>query len=189
VRYEDTKWRVSSLEWEDRPHGELDFEAPAVINPTARGVRVRHRVDRHAEPPPALEEPHLVVLYRASRTLRRRRSRRSAGGTNPPSARPFVENASAFPPHVRTEFGSVALGGPSVRGSPQCPGSAKVRAYVLNDIGGRLFSAWSKDQSCADGVREVLAELGREPDARFLDRMAGVLADLVEQGIVLGSPR
>jgi hypothetical protein len=134
VRYEDTKWGVASLEWEDRPHGELDFEAPAVINPTVRTLSVRYRVDRDAQAPPRLDEPHVLVVHRA-------------------------------------------------------PGSTKIRTYVLNAIGGRLFAAWSKDQSCADGVREVLSELGRAPDARFIDRMADVLADLVEQRVVLGSPR
>ncbi|HJL18704.1 MAG TPA: putative DNA-binding domain-containing protein [Sandaracinaceae bacterium LLY-WYZ-13_1] len=134
VRYEDTKWRVASVDGEAPACGELDFERPAVINPTVRTLVVRHRVDKSAEDPKALDEPHLVLVYRA-------------------------------------------------------PGSAKIRTYVLNDVGGRLFRAWTKDQSCADGAREVMAALGREPDARFIDGMAGVLADLVEQKVVLGSPR
>lgn len=135
VRYEDTKWRVASLEWEERPCRELDFEAPAVINPTARTLTVRHRVDKDTTAPARLDEDHLVVAYRA-------------------------------------------------------PGSAKIRTYVLNAIGAKLFMAWSKeDQSCADGAREVLTELGRAADERFIDGMAGVLADLVEHRVVLGSPR
>ncbi len=69
------------------------------------------------------------------------------------------------------------------------PGSSRVFTYVLNEIGGRLFAAWSSGLGCADGARRVLAELGREPDARFLDGRAGVLADLIEQKIILGSAR
>ncbi len=69
------------------------------------------------------------------------------------------------------------------------PESPRVFTYVLNDIGGRLVSAWRSGGSCADGARAVLAELRREPDAHFIDGMAGVLADLVEQQIVLGSRR
>lgn len=134
VRYEALKWEVSSLEWEERPHGELDFERPAVLNPTVRTLELAHRVDKvDLEAPPRLDEPHLALVYRR-------------------------------------------------------PGGAKIHTYVLNDVGGRLFRAWSKDQSCADGAREVMAALGRAPDARFIDGMAGVLADLVEHRVVLGSP-
>ncbi len=71
------------------------------------------------------------------------------------------------------------------------PGSGRISTYVVNPIGALLFTAWrqaSEDgTSCADGVRAVLASLGREPDARFIDGMAGVLADLVEQQVILGS--
>lgn len=134
VRYEELKWRVASIEWEERPHGELDFERPAVLNPTVRALSVAHRVDKaELDAPPTLDAPRLALVYRR-------------------------------------------------------PSSATIRTYVLNDVGGRLFRAWSKDQSCADGAREVMAELGREPDARFIDGMAGVLADLVQLRIVLGSP-
>ncbi|HEY8427899.1 MAG TPA: putative DNA-binding domain-containing protein [Sandaracinaceae bacterium] len=69
------------------------------------------------------------------------------------------------------------------------PGSPRVFTYVLNEIGGRLFEAWSSGASCADGARRVLECLGREPDARFIDGMAGVLADLIEQKVILGSVR
>ena len=69
------------------------------------------------------------------------------------------------------------------------PASSRVFTYVLNDMGGRLVAAWRNGGSCADGARAVLAELQREPDARFIDGMAGVLADLVEQKILLGSRR
>lgn len=137
ARYEAAKWAVASLEWEAADAGELDFEAPAVINPTVRVVPIDHRVDKPAEAAtgfPRLAETHHALVYRK-------------------------------------------------------PGSAPVFTYVLNDIGGRLFAAWTKDQSCADGAREVLAELGRTPDARFIDGMAGVLAALVEQSVILGSRR
>ncbi len=69
------------------------------------------------------------------------------------------------------------------------PGNPRIFTYVVNDIGGRLVAAWRTGASCADGVRAVLGELGREPDAEFIDGMAGVLADLVEQQVVLGSVR
>lgn len=69
------------------------------------------------------------------------------------------------------------------------PDSPRVFTYVLNDVGGRLFEQWSGGVSCAAGARSVLDALGREPDARFIDGMAGVLADLIEQKIILGSER
>lgn len=133
ARYEETKWRVASLEEGARAIVELDFERPAVINATARTVTVRFRVDKPKEVPVALDEPHLAIVYRR-------------------------------------------------------PGSARISTYVLNDIGARLYRAWSEDQSCADGARHVLAELDRAPDARFIDGMAGVLAELVQEKIILGSP-
>ncbi|HBQ11616.1 MAG: DNA-binding domain-containing protein [Sandaracinaceae bacterium] len=69
------------------------------------------------------------------------------------------------------------------------PGATRIFTYVLNDVGARLFRAWSGPRSQADGVRAVLAELGRDkPTQRFLEGMASVLADLVEQKVVLGSP-
>lgn len=134
VRYEELKWRVSNLEWEDRPHVELDFEAAAVMNPTVRWLPLSFRVDKtELEAPPKLDERHLALVYRR-------------------------------------------------------PGGAKIHTYVLNDVGARLFLAWTTAPSCADGVRQVLADMDRQPDARFIDGMAGVLADLVEHRIVLGSP-
>lgn len=134
ARYEETKWRVASLEEGARAIVELDFERPAVVNATARTVTIRYRVDKAKEEPPvALDEPHLAIVYRR-------------------------------------------------------PGSARISTYVLNDIGARLYRAWGAEQSCADGARQVLAELGRAPDQRFIDGMAGVLADLVQEQIILGSP-
>jgi hypothetical protein len=69
------------------------------------------------------------------------------------------------------------------------PATSRVYTYVLNDMGGRLVAAWRSGGSCAHGARTVLADLEREPDGRFIDGMAGVLADLVEQKILLGSRR
>ncbi|MCZ7681238.1 MAG: putative DNA-binding domain-containing protein [Sandaracinaceae bacterium] len=69
------------------------------------------------------------------------------------------------------------------------PESPRVFTYVLNEVGGLLYAAWTSGQRCADGARDVLAALGREPDARFIDGLAGVLAELVEQKIFLGSAR
>lgn len=135
VVYEAAKWRVSSLEYElEGEHGDFDFEAAPVFNPTARLVTLRHRVDKDAESPPLLDEPHHAVVYRR-------------------------------------------------------PDSPRIFTYVLNDIGGRLYLAWRDAASCADGARTVLADLDRSPDARFIDGMAGVLADLIEQKIIIGSRR
>lgn len=134
ARYEASKWRAASLEWEVEAHGELDFEAIPVFNPTLCAVTLRHRVDKDAQQPPRLEEPHLALCYRK-------------------------------------------------------PEESRVFTYVLNAIGARLFTAWRAGVTCADGARAVLSELGREPDARFIDGMAGVLADLIEQKILLGSRR
>lgn len=132
VQYEAAKWRAASLEWAADPHGEFDFEAVPVFNPTLCVVRLHHRVDRDSESPPALDQPHLALCFRK-------------------------------------------------------PNTARVSTYVVNDIGGRLVQAWRSGVSCADGARMVLAELGRGPDKRFIDGMAGVLADLIESKIILGS--
>lgn len=135
VRYEDAKWRVGSAEWEAREAVDFDFEAIPVLNPTLRTLSVGYRVDKigdEGEAPVALDEPHLVVVYRK-------------------------------------------------------PESPRIFTYVLNAIGGALFTAWQVERPCADGVRAVMEELGRGPDPRFVDGMAGVLADLVEQQIILGS--
>ncbi len=71
----------------------------------------------------------------------------------------------------------------------QKPGSNRVYTYVLNPMGGQLFDAWRESESFAEGARHVLAANERAPDARFIDGMAGVLADMVEQSIFLGSAR
>ena len=132
ARFEAAKWRTSAAVSDSEPATELDFELPPVFNPTTVAVPIQFRVDKDAESPARLEEPHLALTYRKS-------------------------------------------------------GDPKVYVYVLNAIGARLFSAWREGGSCADGTRRVLADLGREPDAKFVDGMAGVLADLVEQEIVVGS--
>lgn len=134
ARYEAAKWRAASLEWDAEPVRDFDFEAIPVFNPSLCTVTLRHRVDKDAEAPSTLAEPHHALCYRK-------------------------------------------------------PGSPRVFTYVVNDIGGRLLTAWRSGSSCADGARAVLAELGREPDARFIDGMAGVLADLLEHKILLGSRR
>jgi hypothetical protein len=132
VRYEETKWKVSALPWPALEARELDFERPAVVNPTARVIIVSHRVDRDPTSPPRLDAAEYLLVFRK-------------------------------------------------------PDDTLIHTWGLNEIGGRLFTAWCEDRSCADGVRAVLAELGRSPDAAFIDGMAGVLADLVEQRVVLGS--
>ena len=137
VRFESLKWTVASLPSpEPGALRELDFEAPAVFNPTVRAMSAWYRVDKLQSDPglPRLEQEHTLLLYRRR-------------------------------------------------------GQLRVSTYVLNEIGGRLYRAWSEPaRSCADGVRAVLSQLEREPDARFIEGMAGVLADLVTHGIVLGSP-
>lgn len=66
--------------------------------------------------------------------------------------------------------------------------SPRIFTYVLNAVASELFEAWQiPDRSCADGVRAMLASSERGPDARFIDGMAGVLAGLVEETVVLGS--
>lgn len=71
------------------------------------------------------------------------------------------------------------------------PDSTRLFTYVLNPMGSQLFDAWRRAAldggSFADGTREVLAANERQPDARFIDGMATVLADLVEQSVFLGS--
>lgn len=132
IRYEATKWKVASLEWEATLEvaDELDFEGVPVWNPTIETVRVEHRVDKDCA---ELEEPHLLVVYRKAE-------------------------------------------------------SPRIFTYVLNAVASDLFEAWrTEDRSCADGVRAVLASSEREPDARFIDGMAGVLASLVEETVMLGS--
>ncbi len=135
VRFEDAKWRALSIDAAPQPSREFDFEAVPSMNPTIIAVPLRHRVDKDAVDPIALDEPHLALVYRK-------------------------------------------------------PESARTRCYVLNDIGARLYRAWSSGElTCAGGARRVLDELGRQPDGRFVDGMAGVLADLIEQKIILGSRR
>lgn len=136
VRYEDTKWRVGSLEWPvtEPVADELDFEGRPVLNPTVRHLDVVYRVDKDAEAPAQLDEPHRALVYRK-------------------------------------------------------PDSSRIYTYVLNRVGAQLFDAWCESDSFADGARRVLAANERQPDAKFIDGMAGVLADMVEQTIFLGSRR
>ncbi len=69
------------------------------------------------------------------------------------------------------------------------PGDARTYTLVLDDLKKRLFAAWRGGESCADGARTVLADLGQEPDAQFVDTMAGLLADLIDGKVILGSKR
>ncbi|MCB9595749.1 MAG: putative DNA-binding domain-containing protein [Sandaracinaceae bacterium] len=70
------------------------------------------------------------------------------------------------------------------------PDDAPIYGYVIDPMGVELYEAWSvPDRSFADGVRAVLAARDREPDPTFVDRMAGLLAALVERSIILGSRR
>jgi len=132
VRFESTKWLVAALPYPDLSAREIDFGAPAVINPTLRVVVVHHRVDRAATPPPRLEAPEHLLVYRKK-------------------------------------------------------DDPRIFTWGLNETGGRLFEAWASGVSLTEGTRRVLSELGREPDVHFVDSMAGVLADLVEQSVVLGA--
>ncbi|MGE0784129.1 MAG: putative DNA-binding domain-containing protein [Sandaracinaceae bacterium] len=67
------------------------------------------------------------------------------------------------------------------------PGSGRIHTYVLNRIGAELYDAWRAEPSFAAGARAVLTANAREPDARFIDGMAQILAEMVEHSIVLGS--
>ena len=70
------------------------------------------------------------------------------------------------------------------------PGGAKIYSYLLGPLGAELYDAWQEpDRSLADGVRALLAARSEEPAPEFVDRMAGVLAGLVEHTIILGSRR
>lgn len=70
------------------------------------------------------------------------------------------------------------------------PSDARVFRYVLNPRGAELFEAWqAPGRSLSDGVKALLEARGEEPSAAFIDAMAGILAEMVEQTIVLGSRR
>ncbi len=70
------------------------------------------------------------------------------------------------------------------------PGGSKIYSYLLGPLGGELYDAWQEpDRTFADGVRALLAARSTEPDSEFIDRMAGVLAGLVDHTIILGSRR
>jgi hypothetical protein len=67
------------------------------------------------------------------------------------------------------------------------PETTNTWAYGVSGTGAALVRAWRSGVSCADGARQVLE--GRTPDAKFIDELATVLAELVEQKMILGSRR
>jgi len=70
------------------------------------------------------------------------------------------------------------------------PDDPKIYALGLTPEGAALYDAWREpERSFADGVKAHLAAAGVAPDAAFVDRMATVLAQLVERQIILGSRR
>lgn len=87
----------------------------------------------------------------------------------------------------RDPVAAARLEGPSHLIVYRKPGDPRIYTWALNDIGGKLFAAWAAGSTCKDAVTSVLAAEGRQADTAFVDGMAGVLADLIEQTIVLGS--
>ncbi len=86
-----------------------------------------------------------------ARTLRRRGSRRLVGRMNPPSARSFVENASAFPPPGRTKFGPIRL--------------AQARSAACRSVLGPQTDVWGRSragriQAAMPAMNEILAQAG-----------------------------
>ena len=70
------------------------------------------------------------------------------------------------------------------------PDEPLIYGYVIDPLGIELYDAWRvPERSFADGVRAVLDARGREPEPTFVDRMASLLAALVERGLILGSRR
>lgn len=67
------------------------------------------------------------------------------------------------------------------------PESTSTWTYAVHGDGARLVEAWRGGVSCADGSRAVLAASGRTADPAFVDTLATVLAELVEQKMILGS--
>ena len=68
------------------------------------------------------------------------------------------------------------------------PEDSRIFTYLLPVAGLELYEAWQvPDRSFADGVRAVLSARDGDPEPGFVDMMAGLLAQLVEREIILGS--
>ena len=188
--------------------GEARFEDDVAAYLEERGPKSRyirevvHELVEHAYPgwqADADLPPHLLDLVRYEAMKWRVGSleeRIPEGMTELDFERTPVFNATARTLYVEHRVDKDAespprLDAPHLSVVYRRPGSARVCTYVLNPVGAMLYCAWrdgaEQGANCADGVRGVLASLNREADARFIDGMAGVLADLVEQQVVLGS--
>lgn len=90
-----------------------------------------------------------------------------------------VDNARAVPPKEPEPKMLVVF---------RRPGQAKVVTWVLDRFGTRLAERWlTGAETCAESAKAVLHECGIEPDAAFVEGMAGLLATLVEEQMILGS--
>ncbi|MBX3273500.1 MAG: putative DNA-binding domain-containing protein [Sandaracinaceae bacterium] len=70
------------------------------------------------------------------------------------------------------------------------PRDARVFGYALDARASALYDAWCvPERTFADGARAVLAARGAAPEPTFVDALAGLLADLVERAIIVGSRR
>jgi hypothetical protein len=67
------------------------------------------------------------------------------------------------------------------------PDATSTWTYAVHGDGALLVRAWRSGLSCADGARKVLADTGRAADPAFVDTLATVLSELVEQKMILGS--
>lgn len=185
--------------------GEARFEAAVASYLAARGPRTRfireivHELSEHAlagwEADPSLP-PHLGDLVRYEEA----KWRVASAELSPPAARDFdfeavpVVNPTALAVPLWHRVDKDPVSPPRLEELHTAivyrkPESARVFTYVLNEVGGMLYAAWTSGRSCADGARDVLAALDRAPDAGFIDGMAGVLAQLIELKIFLGSAR
>lgn len=64
----------------------------------------------------------------------------------------------------------------------------RVRTWVLAPLGYALLERLARGtEPVSEAIRAVAVETGSEPDARFVDRACGMLADFLERGFVLGA--
>lgn len=68
--------------------------------------------------------------------------------------------------------------------------SMDIREMRMNDFAFHLWDAWSsRDEIAMDSAKRVAEREGLAIDGEFLNRMCDVLAEFVDQGLVLGSRR
>lgn len=68
------------------------------------------------------------------------------------------------------------------------PDTEKLSVYRLNPSAAALVRCWSETElSMTDSVKQVTSARGGGFDQSFIDKLGGLLADLLERGILLGS--